>query len=197
MTAPTPPTQAPQPAQAQSGSGNKPKFRLTAAWASVIVALIAIPGGWLGGYFTAPGASSSSTTPVAVSIDSPENNQVPVKASLSGRVSNLHAGESVWLFVQRVANKQPDPTTYPGDGPCTVNLTDGTWHCNITVGSSGNTYQICPAVLSFAQADDVVTLLQAAAYDSKLPKTAKPHTAWFSSPPSYIDSQICATVTTT
>jgi hypothetical protein len=134
---------------------------------------------------------------VSVSIDAPQNNEVPIQASFTRSVNNLQAGESVWLFVQRVENKQAEPTTYPGDGPCTVDLSKNTWHCNIRVGSSGNEYQICPAVLDFTEADEVVTLLQAAAYNSNLPKNAKPHTAWFKSSPSYIIPQICTTVTTT
>jgi hypothetical protein len=198
-TPPVPPPATP-PVQAQSGGGKKKKkrkFKLSASWASVIVAFIAIPGGWLGGYLTASGGSTSSSAPASVSIDAPQNNEVPVQASFSGSVNNLQAGESVWLFVRRVENKQAQPTTYPGDGPCTVDLIKNTWHCDIRVGSSGNKYQVCPAVLDFSDADEAVTRLQAAAVNSVLPKTAKPHMAWFPAPPSYIIPQICTTVTAT
>lgn len=202
----TPPSQAPPTATGKrKWAVDQGVATIVAAVASIIAALIGVGGGWLIGHFTASNTSqspsaSTSSVPASVSIDSPVG-KITQETSFTGGITNLQAGESVWVFFQAEDKfGNINPVTYPTSGPCVVDFVKNTWNCDdVYVGkiTDSATYRICPAVLNFTQSNDVVKLLEAAAAvaaNSSKTTHNKIPVSWFNSPPSYIHQQSCISV---
>jgi hypothetical protein len=196
----TPPTQA---------HPNK-RWSLDQGVATVVGAIIGVAGSLLVVHFTtssstpSDAASTPSSTPASVSIYSPASGNIHWETSFAGDVTNLHPGESVWVFYQAVDKRgNASPMTFPTRGPCAVNFAKNTWKCDhVYVGkpTDKGKYRICPAVLNFSQSNEVVRLLQVTAADPANQPDAHPSSAgsvlveWFASPPSSINPQSCISV---
>jgi hypothetical protein len=172
---------------------------------SVDVGLATIVGTIVTGIFTlaavlltifltrpAPSATASHPNgPATLTITPPDTGRIHLVASYSGKLSGLQLGQTVWLFDQEVSRTgRVNPTTYPDNGPCNVNLGAHTWNCShIYIGRRTDTssYRVCAAVLTPDQAFTVVNLLSNL-YAS--PKSG--YVYWFTSPPPYIREQSSA-----
>jgi hypothetical protein len=134
----------------------------------------------------------------------PASGNIHWETSFAGGVTNLHPGESVWVFYQAMDKRgNISSMTFPAHGPCVVDFVKNTWKCDaVYVGNPVDTgkYRICPAVLTFSQASEAVMLLQVAAADPANQPGAHPGSPssspveWFASPPSSINPQSCISV---
>jgi hypothetical protein len=193
--------------QPKSGGGQKPKQgkkqqkrKLRQPLANVIVAGIAVIGfpvsGFVGHIWPSGGPSNSDTStssvPASISIDSPQSGEIKQVSTLTGSITNLPPGGSVWVFFQSVDSGNADPNVYPIFGPCVVDSAKNIWRCeNAYIGKPKDTrmFRVCPAVLTSGESREVVELLEIAA-DEKKPDAH----SWFDSPPSFIKPNSCTTV---
>jgi hypothetical protein len=193
-----PPTE-PKPEGAKEKK--KRKFELDPGLALVIATSITVAAGGCGAliaHLTAssgspiPAASTASSAPASVSIDSPVSGTIERESTYTGSIRNFHPGDSVWVFFQSVDKEgNINPETYPTSGPCVVDFAKNTWNCDeVFVGkiTDSATYRVCAAILNFSESHAVVKLLEIAAAN------VKGSASWFESPPSYINSQSCISV---
>jgi hypothetical protein len=194
--------------QPKSGGGQKmpkqdkkqQKRKLSQPLANVIVAGIAVIGlavsGFVGHIWPSGSSSnfgtSTSSAPASISIDSPQSGEIKQVSTLTGSVTNLPPGSSIWVFFQSVDSGNVDQNVYPIFGPCVVDSAKNIWQCESAyIGKPKDTrmFRVCPAVLTSGESREVVELLEIAA-DEKKPDAK----SWFDSPPSFIKPNSCMTV---